>query len=69
VFESAYQIAIKNAKSEAVTVKVVEPMPGDWQVQSESHPHIKAAANRAVWNISVPPEGKTVLAYRVLVRY
>jgi len=69
VFESAYQIAIKNAKSEAVTVKVSEPMPGDWQVLSESHPHVKAAANAAVWNISVPAEGKTTLIYRVLVKY
>jgi hypothetical protein len=69
VFESAYEITIKNAKSEAVTVKVSEPMPGDWQIQSESHPHTKAAANTAVWNISVPAEGKTVLTYRVQVKY
>ncbi|MEW6132926.1 MAG: DUF4139 domain-containing protein [Pseudomonadota bacterium] len=69
VFESAYQITIRNAKSEAVTVKVVEPMPGDWQVQSESHPHVKAAADTAVWDVTVPAEGKAVLTYRVLVRY
>ena len=69
VFESAYQITIKNAKSEAVTVKVSEPMPGDWQMQAESHPSIKAASNTAVWNIAVPAEGKTVLTYRVLVKY
>lgn len=69
VYESAYQLTIKNAKSEAVTVKVAEPMPGDWQIQTESHPHAKAASNTAVWNITVPAEGKTVLSYRVLVRY
>lgn len=69
VYESAYQLTIKNAKSEAVMVKVVEPMPGDWQVQSESHPHIKAAADTAVWHLTVPAEGKAVLTYRVLVRY
>lgn len=69
VFESAYQIVIKNAKSEAVMVKVSEPMPGDWQIQSESHPHIKAAANTAVWNIKVPAEDKIVLTYRVVVKY
>jgi hypothetical protein len=69
VFESAYQHTINNAKSEAVTVKVSEPMPGDWQVLSESHPHTKAAANTAVWTVTVPAEGKTTLAYRILVRY
>ncbi|OYY76753.1 MAG: DUF4139 domain-containing protein, partial [Hydrogenophilales bacterium 16-62-9] len=30
VFESAYEIVLKNAKSEAVSVIVREPMPGDW---------------------------------------
>jgi hypothetical protein len=69
VFESAYQIVIKNAKSEPVTVKVVEPMPGDWQIQSESHPHTKASSNAAVWNVNVPAEGKTTLTYRVQVKY
>lgn len=69
VFESAYQVTIKNAKNEAVTVKVAEPMPGDWQVLSESHPHDKAAADTAVWKITVPAEGKAELSYRVQVRY
>lgn len=69
MFESAYQITIRNAKSEAVTVKVSEPMPGDWQMLAESHPHTKAAANSAVWKLDVPAEGKAVLTYRVLVKY
>jgi hypothetical protein len=69
VFESAYEIVLKNAKKEAVTVKVQEPMPGDWTVQSESHPHTKGASNTAVWNITVPAEGKTTLTYRAQVRY
>lgn len=69
VYESAYQISIKNAKNEAVRVKVREPMPGDWQIQSESHPHIKAAANTAEWIIEVPAEGKSVLTYRAQVKY
>lgn len=69
VFESAYQIAIKNAKSEAVTVKVVEPMPGDWQMMSESLPHAKESSGTAVWRVPVPAQGKTVLSYRVQVRY
>lgn len=69
VFESAYEIVLKNAKKEAVTVKVQEPMPGDWTVLSQSHPHSKGASNTAVWEITVPAEGKTTLNYRALVRY
>jgi hypothetical protein len=69
VFESAYEVLLKNGKKEAVVVTVQEPMPGDWQVLSESHPSTKSASNTAVWKISVPAEGGTKLVYRSLVRY
>jgi hypothetical protein len=69
VFESAYEIVLKNAKSEAVTVTVREPMPGDWTMVSESHPHTKVASGTAQWQVDVPAEGKTTLTYRVRVRY
>lgn len=69
IFESAYEITLKNAKKEAVTVTVQEPMPGDWQMLSSSHPHTKASSNAAVWKITVPAEGNTKLVYRAQVRY
>ncbi|MES2298938.1 MAG: DUF4139 domain-containing protein [Pseudomonadota bacterium] len=69
VFESAYEIKFKNAKKEAVIVTVQEPMPGDWQILSESQAHTKDASNTAVWKVSVPAEGSTTLVYRSLVRY
>ncbi len=68
-FESAYEIRLKNAKDEEVTVTVAEPVPGDWQVLQESHKHVKAAADTALWKIKVPAKGETVLAYRVEVKY
>ena len=69
VFESAYQVTLKNAKNQPVTVKVFEPFPGDWQVLSESLPHTKEAAGTALWQVPVAAEGKTVLTYRVRVKY
>ncbi len=69
VFESAYEIVLKNAKPEAVTVKVREPMPGDWSIIAESHPHAKAASGTAEWQVRVPAEGQAALTYRVRVRY
>ena len=69
LYESAFEIALKNAKKDAVTVTVQEPIPGDWKMQSESQPHEKAAGNTAVWHITVPAEGSTKLSYRVQVRY
>ncbi len=69
VFESAYEIVLKNAKTEAVTVTVREPMPGDWTMVSESQPHAKAAAGTAEWKVKVPAEGQATLTYRVRVKY
>ncbi len=69
VIETAYELTIRNARKEQVTVKVVEPMPGDWQVVSESLPHRKETARTAVWQVPVPAEGKAVLAWRVRTRF
>jgi hypothetical protein len=67
--ETAYQLEIRNAKSEKVTVKVVEPIAGEWQMLQESHPHRKESARGAVWDIPVPAEGKVTLTWRVRVKY
>src|SRR4051812_13306377 len=69
VFESAYEIVLKNAKSEPVTVVVREPVPGDWRMLDESSRHAKVAAGTAEWHVPVAAEGSTTLRYRVLVRY
>jgi hypothetical protein len=69
VFESAYEIVLKNAKQEPVTVTVREPMPGDWTMVSASQPHTKAASGTAEWQVNIPAEGRTTLSYRVRVRY
>ena len=68
VYESAYRIDLKNAKKEAVTVTVREPVPGEWRILEQSHPHAKVAAGTAEWKITIPAEGRTTLTYRVLVR-
>jgi hypothetical protein len=69
VFESAYEIVVRNAKKEAATVVVREPVPGDWTVLEESQAHAKVAAGTAEWRVKVRAEGSTTLRYRVLVRY
>ncbi len=68
-YESAYELVLKNAKAEPVTVTVMEPVPGDWQMLEASHKHTKAAAGTALWRITIPAESRQVLRYRVVVRY
>jgi hypothetical protein len=69
VFESAYEIVLRNAKKEAAAVVVREPVPGDWTMLEETQRHAKVAAGTAEWRVAVPAEGSTTLRYRVLVRY
>ncbi|MBK6744078.1 MAG: DUF4139 domain-containing protein [Hydrogenophilales bacterium] len=69
VYETAYQLEIRNAKKDAIKVKVIEPMPGDWQMTAESLPHNKESAHTAVWVVPVPAEGKTLLTWRARIKY
>lgn len=68
-FESAYEIKLKNAKKEKVTVIVQEPINGDWTILTENHPHLKENSRLAVWKIEVPAEGNATLTYRTRVKY
>lgn len=68
-YESAYEIVLKNAKKETVTVTVREPVPGDWRMLVSSHGHEKVASGTAQWQVSVPAEGEVRLSWRVQIRY
>lgn len=69
VTESAYEIRLKNAKKEPVTVIVREPVPGDWTMLSSSLPFTKPASGTAEFKVPVPAGGETVLTYRVRVKW
>jgi len=68
VFESEYVIQLKNAKKEQVTVKVQEPIPGDWEILRESMQHVKESSHIASWMVAVPPLESATLTYRVRVK-
>jgi hypothetical protein len=68
VLESAFEILLQNARKEAVTVTIREPIPGDWQMVSESQPHTRVSSNMAEWKVAVPARGRHLLSYRVRVR-
>jgi len=69
IYESAFEILLKNHKAEDVIVRVVEPIPGDWQMMSSSHDYKKGDAHTAEFNIPVKKDGETKLIYRVRMRY
>jgi hypothetical protein len=69
LYESAYEIEFKNAKSQPVAVTLAQSMPGDWKLVRESQSHEKPDASTALWHITIPAEGSAKLTYRVRVKY
>jgi len=68
-YESEHEIVLKNARPKGVTVIVRETIGGKWEMLRKTHDFTKVAANLAEWRIQVPGKGRTVLRYRVRVRY
>ena len=68
-YESSYELTVKNAKKEAIQVKVLEPLFGDWEILDESAPHKKESASAASWLLTVPAQSKTSLTYTARVRW
>jgi hypothetical protein len=69
VYEAAFEMELKNAKSDAVTVKVLEQIPGDWELVQASQPHTKESASLASWQVQVPADGSATLTWRVRIRH
>ena len=69
LYEVEWEISLRNHKAEAQTVTVIEPVPGDWQVLSSTHPYEKVEAHTLKYEISVPKESSAKLTYRVRTRF
>lgn len=67
--EVAYQITLQNAKSQDVTVDVVERMIVEWQILSQSLPHKKDTDQQAVWQVPVPAGAEVSLRYKARLRF
>jgi hypothetical protein len=69
LYEVEWEISLRNHKSEAQTVTVIEPVPGDWQVLASTHAWEKVEAHTLKYEIPVPKESSVKLTYRVRLRF
>ena len=69
LYEVEWEISLRNHKDAPQTVTVIEPVPGDWQVMSSSYAYEKIEAHTLKYQISVPKDGATKVAYRVRIRF
>jgi len=68
VYESEWEVTLRNHKPEDTVVGIIEPLYGDWQVMSESHPHQKLDAFTIRFDVNVPKDGEVKVKYRIRVR-
>ncbi len=68
VSEMSWEITLRNHKPEAVTVRVNEPVPGDWEMLSASQKYEKADAHTLRFDVPVPKDGEVKVTYRVRVK-
>lgn len=69
VYENEYEIEIKNAKADKITVDLREQVPGDWKMIKESQEHKKLDSQTAGWLVEVPANGSTTVTYRVRMEF
>jgi hypothetical protein len=65
VYDESIEIKLRNHKTTAVTIVVVEHFWGDWTITTTSQPSTKKDARTAEWRIPVSPDGESVLKFTV----
>jgi len=68
-YEAGFEISLRNHKKDDVTVRVVEPVPGDWSMVSTSHDYEKTEAFTAEFSMYVPKDEEVKLKYKVRMRF
>lgn len=69
VYEAGYELSIRNHKKEDITVRVIEPIPGDWTMLRSSYDYDKTDAFTAEFDIRVRKDSEQKLTYRVRMKF
>lgn len=67
LYETEWQINVRNHKDEEVTVGIIEPLLGNWNVIQTSHPFKKMDAFTIRYDVKVPKDDEVKVKYRVRV--
>ncbi len=69
VYETEWEVQIRNHKEEPVTVEIIEPIPADWKILTSTHEYEKVEAHTLKFTVTVPADGKDTVKYRVKVKW
>jgi hypothetical protein len=67
--EATLEVTLRNQKSEDIRVLVEEPIPGAWEMISNTHPYEKIQANLIRFLVPVAKGQEVKVRYKVRVRY
>lgn len=67
--EITMEVTLRNQKNEDVRILVEEPLPGDWEMISNSHSYEKIQANLIRFIVPVAKGQEVKVRYKVRVRY
>jgi len=68
-YESEWEITLRNHKDEDITVQLIEPLFGTWQVLPGAPKYTKLDANTIRFDVAVPKDKEVKVKYRVRVGY
>jgi hypothetical protein len=69
LFEVAFEVSLRNHKKEDIKVLVEEPIPGDWEMLSKTHPYEKLSAHLIRFEVPVAKDKEEKVKYRIRFRY
>lgn len=69
VWRETYEIELKNHKSQAQKIRVIEHFYGDWEITTTSDTYKKTDAYTAEWEITVPADGSKKVTFTVERKY
>jgi hypothetical protein len=69
LFEVAFEVSLRNHKNEDIKVFVEEPIPGDWEMLSKTHPYEKVNAHLIRFEVPVAKDKEEKVKYRIRFRY
>jgi len=69
LYEVAFEVSLRNHKKEDIKVLVEEPIPGDWEMLSNTHPYEKLSAHLIRFDVPVAKDKEVKVKYRIRFRY
>jgi hypothetical protein len=69
LYEVAFEVSLRNHKKEDIRVLVEEPIPGDWEMLSNTHSYDKLGAHLIRFEVPVAKDKEIKVKYRIRYRY